>query len=146
MMVNKWFEQVVVEKRTELSFKEMEKDVGFLIHLSRAYPSLFPYLRGFYNTMNGWRNRRDNDGWKLTCKEWEEFLLLEEDFSLDENGEQLEQDEFKSKGKRDNIPAMVKGVARLVNDVTEQLRHRGGIGMGVQPCSSGDGLPLSKRR
>lgn len=122
MMVNKWFEQVVVEKRTELSFKEMEKDVGFLIHLSRAYPSLFPYLRGFYNTMNGWRNRRDNDGWKLTCKEWEEFLLLEEDFSLDENGEQLEQDEFKSKGKRDNIPAMVKGVARLVNDVTALVK------------------------
>jgi hypothetical protein len=104
-------EQVVVEKRAELSFKEMEKDVFFLIHLSRAYPSLFLYLRGFYNTMNGWRNRRDNDGWKLTCKEWEAFLLLEEDFNLDENGEPYEQDESKSKGKRGNIPAMVKGVA-----------------------------------
>jgi len=49
----------------ELSLKEQEQKVGFLVHLAMAYPLMFPFLRGFYVAMNSWREGRDKDGWKL---------------------------------------------------------------------------------
>ena len=33
-----------------LEYSTLEKDVGFLCHISRTYPVMFPYLKGFYNT------------------------------------------------------------------------------------------------
>lgn len=36
----------------ELSLKELEQKVGFLVHLAMAYPLMLPFLRGFHLTMN----------------------------------------------------------------------------------------------
>ena len=48
-----------------LNLKDLEKKVGFLVHLGMAYPLMLPFLRGFYLTMNSWRKDRDSEGWKL---------------------------------------------------------------------------------
>ena len=49
----------------KLELKDLERKVGFLVHLAMAYPLMLPFLRGFYLTMNSWRVGRDAAGWKL---------------------------------------------------------------------------------
>ena len=66
---------------TTLNFKELEKGCGFLVHLSRTFPAIFPYLKGLYNTMNSWRLGRDGDGWKYSMSEWKILLEMEEERS-----------------------------------------------------------------
>ncbi len=61
-----YYKDVLAENDQPLvSFKKLEEDVGFLIHISLTYPVIKPYLRSFYASMNSWRPDRDNDGWKL---------------------------------------------------------------------------------
>lgn len=67
-IMKKWTEALGSDARISIDHKEMEQDVGFLCHISRTYPKLFPYLKGFYNTLNSWRDDRDDDGWKITSK------------------------------------------------------------------------------
>ena len=49
-----------------LVLKDLEIDVGFLVHVSMTYPQMKPYLKCFYLTMNSWRPFRDSHGWKLS--------------------------------------------------------------------------------
>ena len=60
--------------RPMLNLKNLERKVGFLVHLAMAYPLMFPFLRGFYLTMNSWRQGRDKDGWKLSKSAFAAFL------------------------------------------------------------------------
>jgi len=69
-IVKRWHKRVIDDKDRTLPFKELEKDMGYLVHLSRTYPAMFPYLQGLYNSMNGWRSQRDDEGWKMTTREW----------------------------------------------------------------------------
>ena len=59
-----------------LDLKDLEKKVGFLVHLAMAYPLMFPFLKGFYLTMNSWRPKRDENGWKMSKKAHEAFMAL----------------------------------------------------------------------
>jgi hypothetical protein len=52
-----------------LDFKALERKRGFLIYVTRTYPSMVPYLKGIHQTLDSWRPNRDKDGWKLTMKE-----------------------------------------------------------------------------
>ena len=52
-----------------INHKELEKRRGFLVYVSRTYPSMVPYLKGIHQTLDGWREGRDSDGWKLTVSE-----------------------------------------------------------------------------
>ena len=54
--------------------KQMERGRGFLVHLSRTYPSMVPYLKGVHHVLEGWRVGRDTDGWKFSTDEWKNFL------------------------------------------------------------------------
>ena len=65
-IVSRRYREVIKDEADSLDHKNLERDVGFLVHLSRTFSSIFPYLRGIYNTLNGWRKGRDHDGWKLT--------------------------------------------------------------------------------
>ena len=47
----------------------------FLVHLSQTFRGMAPYLKGFYNTMNSWRNE---DGWKCSMSEWKSYLGIED--------------------------------------------------------------------
>lgn len=56
-------------KDGRLDFKELERKRGFLIYVTRTYPSMVPYLKGLHLTLDGWRKFRDDDGWKMTVKQ-----------------------------------------------------------------------------
>ena len=58
----------------QMELKDLEKKVGFLVHLAMTYPLMFPFLKGFYLTMNSWRNQRDQSGWKMSRRAYEAFL------------------------------------------------------------------------
>ena len=43
-IVERRYQEVIVRNFATLSHKSLEKDVGFLVHLSRTFPAIFPYL------------------------------------------------------------------------------------------------------
>ena len=47
-----------------LIHKSLEKDQGFLGHVSMTYDLIIPFLRGFHNSIDGWRDDSDEEGWK----------------------------------------------------------------------------------
>ena len=61
-MVTHWRSAVAESKGKVLDAKKMEQDVGFLVHISRTFPAIFPYLKGFYLTLNLWRKGRTDEG------------------------------------------------------------------------------------
>jgi hypothetical protein len=54
---------------TCLNHKELISDRGFLVYVTRAYPSMIPYIKGFHLTAEMWRVNRDDEGWKLPLTE-----------------------------------------------------------------------------
>ena len=70
--------QEVVEGKGYVNFKDMEKRRGFLVYVTRTYPSMVPYLKGIHLTLDSWRPQRDADGWKdpsirVKASEWEQY-------------------------------------------------------------------------
>ena len=55
-----------------LHFKALESATGFLIYVAMTYPSLKPYLKGLYLTLNSWRPNRDHHGWKKRKRDVEQ--------------------------------------------------------------------------
>ena len=53
------------EKNIQLVHKELFSDRGFLVYVTRTYPAMIPYLKGFHLTIEMWRGGRDLEGWKL---------------------------------------------------------------------------------
>ena len=57
-----------------LSHEELLSDRGFLVYVTRIYPAMIPYLKGFHLTIEMWRGGRDADGWKSRedddCEKW----------------------------------------------------------------------------
>jgi hypothetical protein len=50
---------------TNLEFKYLRSDRGFVVYVTRAYPCMKPYLKGFHLSMEMWRGSWDSKGWKL---------------------------------------------------------------------------------
>ena len=48
-----------------LSHKELLSDRGFLVYVTRTYPAMVPYLKGFHLTIEMWQCEQDAEGWKL---------------------------------------------------------------------------------
>ncbi len=63
-ILEKW-EAALAVSNPELVYKELLADRGFRVYVTRTYPALVPYLKGFYLTIEMWRGERDNDGWRL---------------------------------------------------------------------------------
>ena len=57
-----------------LNHKKLERDRGFMVHLGRTYSWIMPYLKGIHNSLESWRDQRDEDGWKYTDREWRELV------------------------------------------------------------------------
>jgi len=55
-----------VSQGSSLDHKSLERDRGFLIHVQHTYPAITPYLKGVHLTIDGWREGRDSEGWKLS--------------------------------------------------------------------------------
>ena len=64
VMLKKWHE-VLSSGERELSHKELQSDRGFLVYVTRTYPAMVPYLKGFHLTLETWRGGRDFEGWKV---------------------------------------------------------------------------------
>jgi len=64
----------------KLDSKQLERDSGFLVYLSRTYRNVCPYLKGIYQTLDSWRSGRDSDGWNFTKEELFQFMTSDEDF------------------------------------------------------------------
>ena len=60
----KWSARLL-DPAPKLSHKELLSDRGFLVYVTRTYPAMVPYLKGFHLTIEMWRGGRDADGWKL---------------------------------------------------------------------------------
>jgi hypothetical protein len=70
-ILHKWRE-ILLRGDAELDHKELLSDRGFLVYVTRAYPPMIPYVKGFHLTAEMWRGNRDADGWKLPptkCKD-----------------------------------------------------------------------------
>lgn len=93
---------------------QLEKDTGFLVHMSRTFPAMFPYLKGFYHTLNSWRSGRGDEGWKWTNKEWKEAFELDTDLK----GYEVEDHRRKHTVIHDLVaPNQVRAVTRFEGDV-----------------------------
>ena len=77
-IVEHWHDEVCVNRRRSVNASQMERDVGFLVHLSRTFPAVFPYLKGFYLSLNSWRKGRNDEGWKYSMAEWRAALDLDD--------------------------------------------------------------------
>ena len=112
-------EHVITQEKSLLDFKSLERDVGFLCHISRTYPSMFPYLKGFYNTLNNWRCGRDRDGWKYSKTAWLELIAgdvaFEDEHDIDMSFENRKRN-FIKRNKIDQ-PDSVSAVPRLKKDL-----------------------------
>ena len=85
-IISKWLE-CLEGGETVLDHTELLSDRGFLVYVTRAYPPMIPYLKGFHLTAEMWRGNRDADGWKLPPQKVKEKVL---NFAI---GEVVEEDE-----------------------------------------------------
>ena len=53
-IIEHWQNEVCIERSRLVNAAQMERDVGFFVHLSRTFPAVFPYLKGFYLLLNSW--------------------------------------------------------------------------------------------
>jgi len=86
---------------------------GFLIYVVRTYPYLNPYLKGLHNTIDGFREDRDDEGWKMTGRRLRDLLAARR-----ENDIELEAPDPEDLDAGDVIPPeLVTVQPRLLRDV-----------------------------
>ena len=111
---------VVVNDENLLTRALLEKDVGFLVHLSPMFPALFPYFKGIYHTMKSWCLGRNSDSWKLSNTAWWNLMAGAVVDDEDDELRELPFDEacrIFSRRNQAEQPAKVKPVGRLSNDL-----------------------------
>ena len=95
--------------------KRLERETGFLVHISRTFPAMFPYLKSLYHTLNSWRTGRCEEGWKWTNRQWKE--AFEMDASL--KGYEVEAHRRHHTAAHDlKAPDMVKSVRGFREDIS----------------------------
>ena len=75
-IIAKWTERILAGNE-ELDHKELLSDRGFLVYVTRAYPGMVPYLKGFHLTIEMWRGNRDAEGWKLPSKQLQALVTAD---------------------------------------------------------------------
>ncbi len=71
-ILKKWSTVLSDHKEGEqlrLAHKELLSDKGFLVYVTKTYPAMLPYLKGFHLTIEMWRGGQDAEGWKLPVKD-----------------------------------------------------------------------------
>jgi len=69
-----WIHDHIIEGKM-LCHKTLESYHGFLVYVSRTYPSLVPYLKGIHLTLDSWQGNQDQDGWQIQPSPAELALL-----------------------------------------------------------------------
>jgi hypothetical protein len=57
--------EMIRNDANKLPRKRLEQIRGFLQYVTRTYTGMNPYLIGFHLTIDGWRDNRDAEGWRL---------------------------------------------------------------------------------
>ena len=118
-IIDELWDWIVVKGNKLVDYKSLESSVGFLCHISRTYPMIFPYLKGFYNSLNNWRCDRNEDGWKISKTAWLELLAGDIAFETDDDTHMSFDDrrrKFK-KAREKEHPDQVTHVPRLKLDL-----------------------------
>jgi hypothetical protein len=58
----------------DVNYKRMEEVRGFLGHLAMTYNLIATYLKGFHLTLASIHPNRDKDRWKLSKRDWLDYL------------------------------------------------------------------------
>ena len=100
-----------------LDRKELERKRGFLVHMSRTFSYMTPYLKGLHLTLETFRPDRLPSGWKMSKKDWAAKFS-------GESGEEIPKAELDDRikdAKRaltpDTLPERVKIAPRLASDI-----------------------------
>ena len=98
----------------------LERIRGFFNHLAIAYDTMLSFLKGFHNTIDGWRDNRDEEGWKIEGSTWKRML----DYQLFEYKITEEEHELLAKEKGANYDPLksVVPVPRLFDDIEMLLK------------------------
>jgi hypothetical protein len=67
--------------------KVPEQRRGFLLYVTKTFPSTVPYLKGFHLTIDGWRKNRNSQGWKYLAREIRELMINGETVDVPESAE-----------------------------------------------------------
>jgi hypothetical protein len=67
----------VKDSRPLLDRRSLEKETGFLNHLSMTFEVVTPFLKGFYLTLKSWRSQRDEGDQKLSDKRWKHLFVFQ---------------------------------------------------------------------
>jgi hypothetical protein len=64
-ILEKWWKLISDPMTPRLSHKELSSDRRYLVYVTRTYPAMILYLKGFHLTIKMWRGGRNSEGWKL---------------------------------------------------------------------------------
>lgn len=107
--------QGVATGRAIINRKQLEKETGFLNHLAMTFDTITPFLKGFYLTLNSWRDGRDDCDWKVTPKRWKAILFNR---AADGGMSEVELDAELSRNEDSTLaPETVTGSPSLKSDV-----------------------------
>ncbi len=108
------------DRRPVLERKTLEKETGFLNHLAMTFEDMVPYLKGFYLTLNSWRQGRDAEDWKVSDKEWHQ-ILMDRYHNGRISADELDSGRSTLFGKDLMAPSEVTASPRLIDDVEALL-------------------------
>jgi len=60
--------QASLVRDATFNHKDLEQKRGFLVYITRTYPSLTPFLKGIHLTLDSWRAGRDSEGWRIQAQ------------------------------------------------------------------------------
>jgi hypothetical protein len=113
----KWEKAKAILKKTQEEISEcagwierkgLESSRGFLLYVTRTYPTMVPYLKGFHLTLDGWRKGRDAEGWKYLDREIREQIEKGEHDDTTEPPEAPKQVKAKPRLERCDLPALTR--------------------------------------
>jgi hypothetical protein len=91
-----------------LGRKDLERRRGFLLYVTRTFPAMVPYLKGFHLTIDGWRTNRDSEGWKYYSREIRELQEKGEDIEMPESPEAPQKVKAKARLTESDLPALAR--------------------------------------
>ena len=80
-IIRKWLIRMKKDSKAKLNVSELSSDRGFLIYVGRTYRELNPFFKGIHLTLDGWRDNRDDEGWKLATAHVQKKVDVEKDAS-----------------------------------------------------------------
>ena len=123
-------EGLLLDSSQSLPRKRLEQIRGFMNYVAQTYKYMIPYLNGLHLTIDGWREGRDSEGWRLTPTQirdqhalTSEAPYLGDKYSCDSDpSPSLQTKKVQTDTGPAPIPTLVEAVPRLFEDVAALKR------------------------